>query len=182
MAQGRFRVENRWARTLCVSGLMAVLSMGGAGSATARSSHGSFGDWAVYSGEVDGQKVCFVASEPLTAEGNYTRRGDIFVEVSHWPGEGAIGIVHVIAGYTYRDDSTVTAMVGDETFTLFTRDDSAWVADPAAEAALVEAMIRGSRMTVQGTSRRGTLTTDTYSLIGFTRAYRAIGELCGIAQ
>ena len=34
-------------------------------------------------------------------------------------------------------------------------------------------------MIVQGTSSRGTKTTDTYSLIGFTKAYRAIADACG---
>jgi hypothetical protein len=31
---------------------------------------------------------------------------------------------------------------------------------------------------VQGTSSRGTLTTDTYSLSGFSAAYDAISEAC----
>ena len=35
-------------------------------------------------------------------------------------------------------------------------------------------------MVVKGTSSRDTLTTDTYSLIGFTKAYRAIGKACGL--
>ena len=40
-------------------------------------------------------------------------------------------------------------------------------------------MFRGERMIVEGTSNRGTQTKDTYSLIGFARAYKAINAKCG---
>ena len=39
----------------------------------------------------------------------------------------------------------------------------------------------GSGMIVRGVSSRGTETTDTYSLNGFTRAHNAIGQACGVA-
>ena len=35
-------------------------------------------------------------------------------------------------------------------------------------------------MTVKGISGRGTKTTDTYSLKGFTAAYRTIGKACKV--
>ena len=41
-------------------------------------------------------------------------------------------------------------------------------------------MKKGNRMVVKGTSSRGTLTTDTFSLKGFTKAYGAIGKACGL--
>ena len=43
---------------------------------------------------------------------------------------------------------------------------------------MVNAMKRGSRMVVYGTSSRGTKTKDTYSLSGFANAYRAISNKC----
>ena len=41
-------------------------------------------------------------------------------------------------------------------------------------------MIRGSKMLVTGTSVRGTKTVDTYSLRGFTAAYKTIGRDCSV--
>ena len=43
---------------------------------------------------------------------------------------------------------------------------------------IVAAMKRGSRMIVDGVSSRGTKTKDTYSLTGFTSAYKAISNKC----
>ena len=40
-------------------------------------------------------------------------------------------------------------------------------------------MIKGSKMVAVGTSSRGTKTKDTYSLSGFTKAYKAINKACG---
>jgi len=40
-------------------------------------------------------------------------------------------------------------------------------------------MIRGAEMVIAGESSRGTQTTDTYSLLGFTAAHEAMNEACG---
>ncbi len=62
----------------------------------------------------------------------------------------------------------MTVDVDGQEFSLFTKDDGAWVESPADEAQLVAAMRAGSRMTVKGQSARGTETTYTFSLSGVT--------------
>jgi hypothetical protein len=37
-------------------------------------------------------------------------------------------------------------------------------------------------MVVRGQSNRGTKTTDTYSLVGFSAAYQAINQACGVKR
>ncbi len=60
------------------------------------------------------------------------------------------------------------------------RAGQAWARDTKTDRALVGAMKGGLAMIVAGISSRGTLTTDTYSLTGFTKAYNAIAKACGI--
>jgi invasion protein IalB len=48
------------------------------------------------------------------------------------------------------------------------------------DKALVDAMRAGKTVMVKGTSSRGTETTDSFSLGGFTKAYAEIGKACGI--
>ncbi|MFO1120388.1 MAG: invasion associated locus B family protein [Rhodospirillales bacterium] len=50
--------------------------------------------------------------------------------------------------------------------------------DAAVDRAIVAAMKAGKAMIVRGTSARGTLTTDTYSLSGFSAALAAIDKAC----
>ena len=58
-------------------------------------------------------------------------------------------------------------------------EDSAWAKDSATDEKLVAEMKKGSTAVLLGTSARGTKTTDTFSLKGFSKAYDAINKACG---
>ena len=139
---------------------------------------GDFQDWSAFRFEESGKPVCYMASQPKKAEGNYSSRGDIYVIITHRPGESTFDEVSVVAGYSYQKDSTVEMKVGDVKKTLFTQDDAAWAADKDTDEDLVKAMIRGHTMVVTGTSSRGNETVDSYSLLGFTKAHDAIDKAC----
>jgi invasion protein IalB len=141
---------------------------------------GSFNDWTAFVDGSGAKQVCYIGSKPKKAEGKYTSRGDTYLLVSHRPADKVAGEVSVIAGYTYKDKSTVEVTVDGKKFKLFTQGGNAWAEDVQADKALVQAMRSGKQMVVQGTSNRGTLTTDTYSLIGFSAAFNAIGESCNV--
>ena len=153
---------------------------GTAAQAQGIESVGNFGDWSAFQFSEDGNPACYMSSEPTKASGDYTKRGDVFAIVTHRPAEKRIGEVSIIAGYSYQKDSAVEIAIGKQIFELFTQEDGAWALDAASDKKLIQAMKKGSRMVVKGTSSRGTITTDTYSLNGFTRAYRAIGKACGL--
>ncbi len=162
--------------------LAAILAAGPvqaqSGSADSFRKIGAFNAWEAYSYKEGGQTVCYMVSQPTKKQGNYKRRGDVFAMVTHRPGEKSRDVVSFYAGYTYKKDSGVDVRIGSGRFDLFTAADAAWARTKNADAALVRAMIRGATMVVKGTSRFGTLTTDTYSLRGFTAAYRAISRAC----
>lgn len=141
---------------------------------------GEFRDWSAFVFEDQNGKVCYMASQPVSDEGNYTRRGEIYGMITHRPDERAFDVVSFVAGYTHRAGSEVTAQIGSDEFELFTQGDTSWTRDAETDARLVEAIRRGSRMVVRGTSSRGTATTDTYSLFGSSAAYDAISEACGV--
>jgi len=141
---------------------------------------GDFGDWSAFQFVENGNKACYMASQPKKAEGDYKKRGDVYAIVTHRPGEKLRDEVSVLAGYSYKEGSTVKVAIGGQAFELFTQGDGAWAKDKKADEALVKAMIKGSSLVAKGTSSRGTKTTDTYSLKGFSKAYAAIGKACGI--
>ena len=140
----------------------------------------SFGDWEAYRESDGGKAVCYVGSQPKKATGKYKKRGEVYVLVTHRPAEKSIGVVSFKAGYTYQTTSEVDVSIGDATFKLFTDAGHAFAYDGKTDKALIEAMAGGARMVVRGTSSRGTRTTDTYSLKGFTAAYKAIGKACKV--
>ena len=63
---------------------------------------------------------------------------------------------------------------------MFTVEGMAWAHDAKTDAVLVKTKRAGAKMVIKGTSWRGTLTTDTYSLKGFTAAYNASRKACGL--
>jgi invasion protein IalB len=138
---------------------------------------GKFQDWEAHARADGGAKVCYAASVPTKSEGKYTRRGDVFLLVSHRPGDKMIGFVSMEAGYSYGKTSKITARIGGASFPMFPDGELAFAYE---DAPLVEAMIRGQDLVVSGTSSRGTLTTDTFSLSGFTAAYKAASKACGV--
>lgn len=140
---------------------------------------GEYGDWTAYSYKDGKNTICYMASTPKKDEGKYKKRGEIYAVVTHRPAEKSYNVVNFVAGYTYKNNSNVIVKIGTTAFNnLFTNGDNAWAPDNATDKKLVEAMKRGQRMTVEGVSSRGTKTKDTYSLAGFSGAYRAISAKC----
>lgn len=157
-----------------------VLTLAGVTSASAQDVTviGTHGAWTAYSYQEDSGIVCYMASEPTKAEGNYTRRGDVFALVTHRPSEDSLDVVSIVAGYAYKENSDVSVRIGSTNYDMFTHGERAWNRDEATDKTMVQAMIRGSQLTVKGTSSRDTLTTDTYSLSGFTAAHKDITAAC----
>ncbi len=139
---------------------------------------GEFESWTAHLLTESKSRVCFVHGEPTKKHGNYKKRGKVYVQISHRPRENVVNEVGFTAGYDYKKDSDAVVEIDGKKFTMFTHKNGAWAADAKADKAMVQAMMRGRRMIIRGTSSLGTKTVDTYSLIGFTRAHQAIGKAC----
>ena len=135
-------------------------------------------NWSAFGASPRKDKVCYIASAPIKEKGKYTRRDDTYVLVSHRPKEKKRDIFELRAGYRYKKNSKVVIDIDDQKFELFTSRGTAWAKTSKIDKAITRAMKRGRKMTVTGTSSRGTKTIDTYSLKGFTAAYNTIGVTC----
>ena len=143
------------------------------------------GDWSVFKTTTSEGAVCWITTAPTEwvamREGKKVdvNRGEIYLMVSIWPDRGVSNEVSVMAGYPYAKDSRVTAKVGSQSYTLYTDGEGAWLGSPDDDGSMVKAMVKGSTATVTGHSQRGTETTDTFSLSGFTAALKAAEKACG---
>lgn len=169
--------------------ILAAVVSAGVGLASAETlaeqkTIGTYGEWTAFTDREDGKPLCYIGSAPKKAEGAYTSRGATYVLVSIRPAETSNGVVTVEAGYSYKADSKVNVDIDGTKYELYTRNrdndkkGDAWAVGDNGDKALIAAMKAGTSMVVKGTSSRGTLTTDTYSLSGFTAAYNAIDQAC----
>jgi len=145
---------------------------------------GTFRQWNAYTYSDAEGKSCYIAAQPQSSK--YSReisgRDPVFFLVTtrstNDPQKSVRNEVSVMIGYPFQANSTVTVDVDGRKFTMFTREDNAWFDDRNGEAAFVEAMKAGTNMVVEGTSSRGTVTTDTYSLSGVTAGLDAVAKEC----
>jgi invasion protein IalB len=142
-------------------------------------------DWSVFATGEGDSRVCWIVSKPTASEARrnnqrvQANRGDIYLMVATRPAQNVRNEVSMVAGYTYRADSTVRVEIGSSDFTMFVQEGTAWPENAQADDALVAAMRRGSQAKVTGVSSRGTTTIDTFSLSGFSAALEESQRLCG---
>ena len=160
--------------------LLMGLMLCGASSAAEIEVLGSFDNWSAYSFNDGTDNVCYMATQPTKSQGKYSRRDDVFLIVAHRPNIKTYDVVDVVAGYTYKSTSKPQLTIDkNKAIQLVRYENTAWAKDAATDAQLVAEMKKGSNATLLGTSARGTKTTDTFSLKGFSKAYDAINKACG---
>jgi hypothetical protein len=161
--------------------LLLVLTAGVALTATALAAEkqlGTFKIWSAMSFTEDKDIVCMMWSQPEKAEGDYKKRGEIFVFVTHRPKGREMNKVSFETGYTFKESSEVRVTIDGKSYTLSTDGSTAWSNDAKDDSRMVKAMRAGQKMIMEGTSSRGTKTRDTYSLSGFSAAHDAINKAC----
>ena len=170
-----------WTRAtaLRAGGVIALVALtGSVALAQTVKSIGTFSSWTAFTHGEGGSLLCFATAQPTKQAPTGAKRSPAFVYVSSWPKDGVKAEVSVRVGYPLKGGSDVTMSVGNAEFKLFAHGDRAYIADAGEELKLIEAMRRGSTMTIVGTSERGTTTTDTYSLAGITQALQAVTTSC----
>ena len=135
-----------------------------------------FQAWGVYKYDAGGKTACFALSKPIQSEPTTVNHGDNWFFVYKRP-EASVNLEpEVRAGYNLKTGEAVKVAVDEKSFDFDPTDASAWMANAAEEPAFVEAAKQGRSMTVTATSKRGTNTKYTYSLMGITAALKKVSE------
>ncbi len=141
-------------------------------------------DWYVFE-ETSPTKYCWTASQPEesvhTRDGRIVsvRRGAILLYISFIPERNVTGEISFQSGYPFRDGTAVTVDIDGQEFKLFTLGGMAWTNSDQDNRKMVQALKRGKEAVVVGVSSRGTVTTDTFSLMGVTAAVEDAQKRCG---
>jgi invasion protein IalB len=141
---------------------------------------GQYADWGAYTAAPGGKKVCFVLAKPKTSktEPAGRPRDAAYIFISSRPSEKVKNEVSVIIGYPFKSSSDATAEIGTTKFAMYTQNDGAWIKNIDDETRMVDAMRKGSELTIKGTSGRGTQSTDQFSLKGLTEALNRADQEC----
>ena len=139
---------------------------------------GTHKDWETYVIKSDAGKVCFAQSKPvLQAPKTSEREARLFI--SFRPNEKIKDEISITAGYIFNKKNLITAKSGKNKYIFdIAAENFAWIADDKQEKKMIKIMKRGSRIMVTGYNQKGSQTIDHYSLLGFTKAYKASKANC----
>jgi hypothetical protein len=139
---------------------------------------GKFKDWETIVIKNDSKLVCFAQSKPvLQSPKSYKREARLFV--SFRPNEKILNEISITAGYVFNNQNSITAKSGKFKYKFdIAQENFAWMADNKIEKKMINTMKKGSRIMVSGYNQEGSQTIDHYSLLGFTKAYKAAKKSC----
>jgi hypothetical protein len=165
---------------------MAALSMAVSPAAAVESATllGVFDSWSAYSAGDGAAKTCYILSKPRAVQPRGARRGPIYLMVSDWPARKAKAEPQIVYGYPTKEGDSASLGIGGDKFTFFMRnvqeDGSGWLQSLADNPKLIDDMRGGVTAVAKGLSKRGTHTTDTYSLAGFSAALDKAHSACAM--
>jgi invasion protein IalB len=151
----------------------------------------SYGDWGVYQTQAAKGRVCYTLAQPKERAPADLKRDPAYAFISDRPGEGVRHEISFIMGFDVASssadapdpkkkgaDKAAMATVGDQTFELLAKTSNLWVKNPAKEGQLVDEMRKGAKLQVKAASKKGNMTLDTYSLVGFSQALDRVQKDC----
>ena len=167
----------------------------------------SFGDWSVYVGQAGKGRICYALAQPKTRQPEGLNRDPGYAFISDRPAEGVRNEVSFIMGFDVSSgpDSTETkpesktaakhtsksasksrpetaispsASVEETTFEMLPKGANLWVKNAARESELIAVMRKGTKLTLKASSLKGHVSTDVYSLAGFSQAMDRLLKEC----
>lgn len=138
----------------------------------------TYRDWSVFVREVDGDRVCFAASEAKDKSPKSVNHGDIFFLVATWKSGAAKNQPSLMTGYNLKDAPAPTLRIGSDKWDMYVSENEAFIESAREEQRLIDAMRRGAEMRVSAVSSRGTATSYVISLQGVSAALDRMSEAC----
>ena len=139
---------------------------------------GKHKDWETYVINNEKGIVRSTQSTPvLQAPKSNLREARLFI--SFRPGEKITDEISVTSGYEFNKKNSITARSGKNKYKFdITQESFAWMTSNKQEKKMIKIMQKGTRIMVTGYNQKGSQTIDHYSLLGFTKAYKATKANC----
>ena len=139
---------------------------------------GKYKDWVTMVLVEASGNTCFAQSSPVLQAPKSNKR-DARLFVSFRPGDKITDEISTTSGYEYNKNNKVIATSGKNKFNFDIKQQGfAWMTSNKNEKKMINVMMKGSRIMVTGFNSKGSQTIDHYSLLGFTKAYKAAKSAC----
>jgi invasion protein IalB len=134
---------------------------------------GTFGKWTAATYHDEGQLICFSFTWATSSSRKVARRGNAILSVTLRPSER--DIVAIDAGFSYADNAIVHVQVDKIGLEFYARKRGAFATNGNAAVSAFES---GNRAIARSIGPRNQKVADTFSLKGFSAAYKAMSKKC----
>jgi invasion protein IalB len=155
----------------------ACLCAFGAGADAQTRAAKRYGDWRVLAHEGEDGRICFATATPKVSDPSSASAGAHFY-ISAWPRDGVRAEISVKTSQPLKPNAPASIAIDKVFYKLFSKGDRAYVIDPTDELKLLDAMKKGTTVTVIAQSETGVVSKDTYSLAGISQALQAVSGGC----
>ena len=139
---------------------------------------GTFKDWSAYSASEGAGSICFAMSKPSDVQPQPDGYTQAYLYLTHRPADNVSNELNLVAGFDFAPDQPASLTANGKSYDLVTQKDAAWLRDPKQNDNLAGSMRAGTNLSIQGTTDKGILVTETFSLSGATAASHAIDAGC----
>jgi len=168
-------------RSLCALGFaisVGVTALLPVATAQTPESIATYRDWSVFVKNLNGDQICFAATEAKQKLPTNVNHGDVFFIVASWKSGAATNQPSLMTGYDIRSATEPELRIGADRWKMYPSENEAFIESDADEKRLVAAMRRGADMRVSAISARGTATSYTISLRGISAALDRVRTAC----
>lgn len=170
-------MQQKTSRVLRPLGLV-ILAAATAGAAAAEpKALGRFKDWAVFTEESGGDLICYAATEANSKAPSSVKHGEVWYYVTSWKSGQAKNQPSFRVTYDLKASKAPKTAIGRSSWQMFVAGREAF-ADDADDPRIVDALKKGSSLTVTAQSARGTNVTYRFSLSGSADAISKAEEAC----
>ena len=139
---------------------------------------GKYKDWETMVLVEASGNTCFAQSSPVLQAPKSNKR-DARLFVSFRPGDKITDEISTTSGYEYNKNNKVIATSGKNKFNFdIKKQGFDFITKKKKKKKMINVMMKGSRIMVTGFNSKGSQTIDHYSLLGFTKAYKAAKSAC----
>ncbi|MEM5515905.1 invasion associated locus B family protein [Henriciella sp. AS95] len=138
---------------------------------------GRYKDWTVFTETVNGETLCYAATEATDKAPRSADHGDVWFFVSNWRSGKARSQPSLKVGYELRADLPGRASIGRSGWTLYGVGREAFAQD-RDDSKIVSALKKGSELRVEAVSARDTKVSYHFSLSGSAAAIDKASSAC----
>jgi hypothetical protein len=167
------RPMTRILATLATIAMLTPLAALAAAPTPLGPNNGQFGDWTAATYGTGAAKICYAFTKPQSTVPPVPSRGLTMLTITER--HGSHDEVSLTPGFTYPKTAVVNMLLGRDRLTFYVQDNVAFT-DNVSEA--LAGFARESTVNVASTGPKSKKFTDTFSLSGFSAAYKAIMTAC----